>query len=110
MGDTTIWRYYCTVDRIIDGDTIDLIIDLGFFTHTKIRVRLLDIDTPEIRGPERPEGLQAKAFVEEWLAERDVLVVETHKTGKYGRWLADLWVTGHDQSLVEALKSAGYDT
>lgn len=117
--DLTLWHYRCELVRVVDGDTIDLDVDLGFYMTARIRVRLLDIDTPEMRGAERPDGLKAKEFVEEWFRQAEDLVVQTRKTGKYGRWLADIWrttpATNWDvdgdvtRSLVNDLKLAGFD-
>lgn len=118
------WMYRCRVERVVDGDTLDLEVDLGFRVYHRVRVRLASIDTPEVRGPEREFGLQAKAFVEEWVKSRDSIhewpfLVATSKTGKYGRWLADLFVniSPWDQEatasdgvgLVAALEEAGWD-
>ena len=98
-----IWQYRADVERVVDGDTVDLRIDLGFgaiLTGDEARVRLLDIDTAEIFGsPEGSEeyaaGQQHKEFVEEWIAQAGAqdwpFVIETRKDderGKYGRWLA----------------------
>ncbi len=102
--------------RVVDGDTLVLMIDLGFNILHKITVRLLDIDTPELRGAERPDGLLAKQFVENWIHDISStglewpLVVTTSKTGKYGRWLADIQPTDLLRpTLVTALKDAGFD-
>jgi micrococcal nuclease len=129
-----MWEYRCRVVDVYDGDTLTLDVDLGFNVTNRVRVRLLDIDTPEIRGEERPEGLLAKQFVMEWIAKWEhstsplapigdddwPFIVRTKKTGKYGRWLADIFaehtiIVGYDDipyeaSLVEALKDAGHDT
>ena len=51
------------INRVLDGDTIDVTIDLGFRITTFQRLRLVSVDTPEIRGPERPEGLKVKEYV-----------------------------------------------
>jgi micrococcal nuclease len=88
---TPAYRYQAKLHRVIDGDTVDLIVDLGFTVKVQTRFRLLDLDTPEIRGPEREEGIAARLFLEELLT-RGPLTVESHKTGKYGRWLAELWI------------------
>ena len=101
--------YHATYLANYDGDTIDLNVDLGFKISTIIRVRLLNVDTPELRGvaeSEKTRGLLAKDFTRTFLEGKDV-IVKTHKDkkGKYGRWLAELWVG--DVSLGEALIEAG---
>jgi len=94
--------YPAEVVRIVDGDTLDLIVDLGFRTYLRDRFRLYGIDTPETYGvkkdsEEYAEGMKAKLRLEELLAlDNDgVVKVVTHKDkqGKYGRWLVDLFVT-----------------
>lgn len=86
--------YRAKLVKIIDGDTIDFALDLGFHTHIVVRTRLLDVDAPEVRGSEKPMGLQVKSlvigFFEKWKG--DPITVETRKTGKYGRWLSRIWV------------------
>ena len=62
--------YGATVLNVIDGDTIDLMIDLGFSIHHKIRVRLYGVNTPESRTKDLAEkamGLKAKSFTKDWL-------------------------------------------
>ncbi|WP_318567868.1 hypothetical protein [Salinigranum marinum] len=98
-----IWQYRARVERVVDGDTLDLGIDLGFgvsLTGDEARVRLRGVDTAETFGvpkdsEEYAAGQRQKAFVEEWVDETDErewpVFVETAKDdqrGKYGRWLA----------------------
>ena len=93
-----MYEYSCDVVRVIDGDTVVLDIHLGFHVTVRESCRLRGIDAPEIRGEERPEGLESKQFLE-WLVEafdkkEDEFVCHTHKDrqGKYGRYLVDLWM------------------
>lgn len=101
----TLWQYRADVERIVDGDTLDLRIDLGFgviLTGDEARIRLRGIDTAEIFGtpkgsPEHTAGQRHKTFVEEWVAaagdEPWPFLIETTKDderGKYGRWLAEI--------------------
>ena len=79
-----------SVDRVVDGDTVDISIDLGFSLTKKERVRLAGIDTPESRTKDLAEkkmGYQAKDFLEMHLMEAKRLTVKTEKDGKYGRML-----------------------
>jgi len=91
------------VVRVIDGDTVELLIDLGFNTLTKQKIRLRAIDAPEIRGPERLEGLKSKEYLEHLLNDDDVeqLYVETvkDKQGKYGRYLCTISAKKKDTSI-----------
>ena len=89
----TIHVYKATVTRVIDGDTFECLVDLGFYVSVNITVRLLGIDTPETRRPasdaEITRGKKAKRLVESKILNQDVkLVTSKDKTGKYGRWLA----------------------
>ena len=82
--------------KAIDGDTIDLMVDLGFSIHFKMRVRLYGVNTPESRTKDLAEkelGLKAKQFTEDWLVGRDWVFVNTipDKNDKYGRVLAKIY-------------------
>ena len=82
-------EYHCVITRIIDGDTIDVDIDLGFdcWLH-KQRIRLHGIDTPESRTrdlEEKKYGLAAKAFVEKFIPLGSTALLNTKEKGKYGR-------------------------
>ena len=83
-----------SVDHIVDGDTLDVTVDLGFNISHKIRVRLEGIDTPESRTKdleEKARGLESKAYFTEMLAKCEgTLIVQTHKKGKYGRYIGTL--------------------
>lgn len=83
----TPYVFFAKVEKIIDGDTLLLKADLGFFVTTLIKVRLSGIDTEPIKTE---LGKQAKQFVKEQLKDASLLV-ETHKRGKYGRYLAYLY-------------------
>ncbi len=82
--------------KAIDGDTIDLLVDLGFSIHFKMRVRLYGVNTPESRTKDLAEkelGMKAKKFTEDWLVGRDWVFVNTipDKNDKYGRVLARIY-------------------
>ena len=88
--------YGARVLDVIDGDTIDLMIDLGFNIHHKIRVRLYGVNTPESRTKDLAEkemGLKAKAFTKDWLTRHQWVYVNTipDKNDKYGRILAKIY-------------------
>ena len=91
-----VHEYHCVITRIIDGDTIDVDIDLGFdcWLH-KQRIRLHGIDTPESRTrdlEEKKYGLAAKAFVEKFIPLGSTALLNTKEKGKYGRYLGDFKV------------------
>lgn len=84
-----MYTYVCTLDRVVDGDTVDVLIDLGFRIQTKQRVRLAGINAPEHNTA---AGQKAKDYVERWFAvSDDQFVLSSNKPGggdKYGRYLA----------------------
>lgn len=86
--------------RVVDGDTVDALVDLGFSTHRKIRVRLDGIDAPETRtrdAAEKLRGFAAKSWLETKLLEAQTVSIKTVKsgaTGKYGRYLGILYADG----------------
>ena len=92
-----MYEYACTVDRVVDGDTVDVVLDLGFDVSFFSRVRLYGIDTPESRTRDKDEkarGLISKKFLQEALADQEVVIKTKLKDsrGKYGRVLGELWV------------------
>ena len=102
-----MYEYRCKVVKVIDGDTVDVDIDLGFgvWMH-KERVRMFGIDTPESRTrdlEEKKRGLAAKKFLTGMLDDEGGIILKTHKdkTGKFGRILGELWRTTNyaDQSI-----------
>lgn len=88
-----MYEYEAEVVRVIDGDTVRFKVDLGFHMTAELNFRLLGIDTPEIRGEERPEGLKVKAAVEDLLLNQaETVRIVTTKPDKYGRWLATVYI------------------
>lgn len=91
------WRHeHVTLDRVIDGDTLDVIIDVGFRFTTRQRLRLLELDTPERGEPlwrEATEQLRA-------LVTDQPLAVTTVKQDSFGRWLAHVEVNDQDVSAL----------
>jgi len=88
------------VIKVIDGDTFDFEIDLGFKVFTHIRVRLEGYDTPEIRGSEKVAGKIYKSIVQEIFDNAVDIMITTHKKGKYGRWIAYVEVDESDLILL----------
>lgn len=112
-----MYEYTGIVTNVVDGDTLDLKLNLGFNITYKVRVRLKGIDTPEIFRPKTPmekeQGKKARDFVIDRLLGKEVtLITFKDKTGKYGRYLADIVYTGKDMEaffIVEELKKAGFE-
>jgi micrococcal nuclease len=102
------------VHKVVDGDTIDVDIDLGFNVSFYQRVRLAGIDTPESRTTDKNEkelGLEVKKKLGEYLANAQNIVIRTEKpdsTEKYGRILGWLYVDDNEQSINHALIAGGY--
>lgn len=100
--------------RVVDGDTIDVDIDLGFDISFTSRVRLAGIDTPESRTTDKREkvlGLEVKQRLKELLSKSSSLVIKTEKpdsTEKYGRILGWLFIDGAEKSINEGLIADGY--
>jgi len=101
--------YNCIVDRVIDGDTVDVHIDLGFNTWLmKRRIRLKGVDTPEIRTRDELEkkfGFLAKSIVEGFCPPGEKILVETEidNDDKFGRILGTLWVDNGSLNLNQYL-------
>ena len=101
-------EYRATVIRVVDGDTVDLDIDLGFFMTTRQRIRLAHIDAPEKRGQCKHAGIGAMRFLEKMLATEKPLYVRTTKTGKFGRWLGELWIECDAVSVNQQMIDTGH--
>ena len=95
-----MYEYACKVERIVDGDTCDVVLDLGFNILHKCRVRLYGIDTPESRTrnlDEKARGKMASAFLKNAVNEGKKIVIQTKlkdSKGKFGRVLGDVVVDG----------------
>ena len=88
-----MYTYNIEVIRVIDGDTIDAKIDLGFDVSVKKRIRFMGINTPESRTRDKEEkkrGLAAKARVQELLDGAQEIQLKSHGVGKFGRCLGEL--------------------
>ena len=112
---SNLYWYKATLRRIYDADTIYVDIDVGF--GVTIRggngkgepLRLARIDAPEIRGEERPQGLEAKAWLETKIKPGDEVFLHTIKwQGKYGRYIADVYTTGDEVSLNDEMVKVGH--
>ena len=106
-------NYSAKLLRVVDGDTADAMIDLGFDTWVKKRIRFYGVDAWESRTrnkEEKVKGLAAKEFVKDLLENSDSgkFVIKSHGVGKYGRVLGELFVKGHESSVNELLKENGH--
>jgi len=102
------------VTNVVDGDTIDVEIDLGFDISFSSRVRLAGIDTPESRTTNKAEkalGLEAKEYVKSKIKDAKEVVIKTEKmdsSEKYGRILGWLFLDGSKVSVNEQMIADGY--
>ena len=102
------------VIKVVDGDTIDVDIDLGFSISYSQRLRLAGIDTPESRTTDKLEktlGLESKEYLKYKLKDAKKIVVKTEKpdsSEKYGRILGWIYLDGNDKSINEQMIEDGY--
>ena len=106
-------NYSAKLVRVVDGDTCDAMIDLGFNTWVKKRIRFKGIDTWESRTrdlEEKKKGLAAKAYVKDLLENSDdgKFSIISHGVGKYGRVLGEIFVKGHETSVNQLLIENGH--
>ena len=108
-----MYRYKVSVTRVVDGDTVDVDIDLGFgMTYKKQRVRMKGIDTPESRTRDLEEkkfGLASKEFLKGQLKDQEIELV-SHDKGKFGRILGEIYSfdTNINDKMVEECHAVGY--
>jgi micrococcal nuclease len=104
-----LYEYNAICTRVVDGDTIDARVDLGFNVWIECRVRLEGIDAPETRTKnleEKQAGLKTKAFLQAIMDECGYkFVLKSHGVGKYGRCLGTIYVDG--ESINERLLAEG---
>jgi micrococcal nuclease len=102
------------VTKVVDGDTIDVIIDLGFDIMFSSRVRLAGIDTPESRTTDKAEkslGLESKEYLKKNLKDAKPIVIKTEKINsseKYGRILGWLYINNDTESINDKMINDGY--
>jgi micrococcal nuclease len=110
-----MYQYFVKeVKGVVDGDTIDVLIDLGFDILFASRVRLAGIDTPESRTTDKAEkalGLESKEYLKKQLKDAKSVVIKTEKMNsseKFGRILGWLYVNGDTESVNDKMINDGY--
>jgi len=106
-----MYKYNAKLDRVVDGDTIDALVDLGFDTWKKVRIRMMGMNAPESRTRDLEEkklGLAAKARLIEMLGDGE-FTLQSHGVGKYGRCLGEVFRES-DVSLNKQLINEGHAT
>ena len=109
-----MFEYNATVTRVVDGDTIDAIVDLGFSTFKKVRIRMHGINAPESRTrdlEEKKKGLAAKARLVEMLEEnKNEFILVSHGVVKFGRCLGEIFLNKKENSVNKQLIWEGHGT
>lgn len=101
-----MYNYKATCTRVIDGDTIEVIIDLGFNVMIKETVRLKGIDTPESRTRntlEKQAGLKVEQFLIDLIEGKTIYITTEKSNEKYGRYLADIYLNLDDTKSINEL-------
>ena len=89
----TSYIYRARINRVVDGDTFDATVDLGFHTYGRHRFRLYDVDTPERGQPGYKEATEKlRELLTEAADEHGNILIFSRKSGKYGRWIATVYV------------------
>ncbi|MCK3685035.1 thermonuclease family protein [Maribellus sp. YY47] len=109
-----MYTYHTKVDRVVDGDTMDLVIDLGFKITTLQRIRLRGINTPETYNVKRDseeykKGMEAKEYVVQRMEDNNYeVIVETNKdVGKFGRYIGIIRFSDSPVTLNDDLVAKG---
>lgn len=108
-----VWKFPARLDRVVDGDTVDLTVDLGFSIQRTTRFRLFGVDTAEVYGvPQESDdyqrGAEHREFVVEWFdthseGEWPLVAWTAKETGKYGRYVTEIVADASRESLNQAL-------
>jgi endonuclease YncB( thermonuclease family) len=104
----SLYTYRATIEKIVDGDTLRVVVDLGFNTRTRQYLRLRGLDCPEI---DTPEGRAAAEFVKAKIKTTDAIIFTSSKSDKYDRYLADVFYNdknGEEQYLNNLLLGQGH--
>lgn len=115
------FTYNATVDQlsrythgVYDGDTIDMLIDVGFRMYSRQRIRVLGVNTPELRGNDKQEGQRFRRLTLNWIGgglirsnEEFPFIIRTEKSDSFGRYLAEVTRKCDGQSLTQYLLDQG---
>lgn len=106
-----MYEYKALLVRVIDGDTVDLSVDLGFHVTILQRCRLSGVNAPEVRGENKVAGIAATEFVKGWFPLDGRVVIKSAKPyadDKYGRFLVEVYRPTEVSSLNESLVTSGH--
>jgi len=107
-----MYDYNAVITNVVDGDTYDVDIDLGFHIHIHERIRVLNLDTPECRGPEKKYGNLCKAYAEKFFLNKKIRLyseeeIKAPQTDSFGRWLCRIYVIDFNDSIYSIFTSLG---
>ncbi|CAM3274392.1 thermonuclease family protein [Aequorivita lipolytica] len=104
-----MYHYKAKIIAVYDGDTVTALVDLGFLHTQEMKLRLYGINTPEIRGEEKEQGIIARDILREMILDKEVQIRSyKDKQGKYGRYLANIMLGDLDVNIW--LVDNGYAT
>ena len=90
-----MYQYKAKIIDVYDGDTVTAVVDLGFLHFQEMKLRLYGINTPELKGEEREQGLLARDILRGLILDKEVMIHSyKDKQGKYGRYLATIFLDG----------------
>ncbi len=97
-----LYHYAAVVKKVYDGDTctVDIDMGLGCWVHNE-KIRLYRINAPEVRGPQRSQGLLSRDFLRSKIDKKKVLLKTVRdKKGKYGRYLGEIWLNDENGGYI----------
>tara|TARA_B100001287_G_C22249659_1_gene329820 strand:- start:5 stop:373 length:369 start_codon:yes stop_codon:yes gene_type:complete len=107
---SNLYNYRAKLDRVVDGDTVDALVDLGFDTWKKVRIRMMGINAPESRTRDKEEKKKGKAatkYLQNLLkSHNSVFILKSHGVGKFGRCLGEIlfedasWKLSANQMMI----------
>lgn len=116
---SNLYTYKAKLNRVVDGDTIDVSVDLGFDTWKKVRVRMMGINAPESRTRDKEEKKRGKAatkYLRDLLESHDfVFILKSHGVGKFGRCLGEIlfedtsWPLSANQMMINEGHAVEYN-
>jgi micrococcal nuclease len=109
---SNLYTYNAKLDRVVDGDTVDALVDLGFDTWKKVRIRMMGINAPESRTRDKEEkkrGLAAKKYLIDLIKSNEsMFILKSHGVGKYGRCLGEIFLKDTEVSANQMMINEGH--
>lgn len=109
---SNLYTYNAKLDRVVDGDTVDALVDLGFDTWKKVRIRMMGINAPESRTRDKEEkkrGLASKKYLIDLIESNEsMFILKSHGVGKYGRCLGEIFLKDTEVSANQMMINEGH--